>query len=231
MTPPSTDIGQDSIIWGLEPSGRFTIRSAYLLLKELQGETPEQRWKGVWNWQGPNKLIGWRPSNEGWFTLSTDGSLRSPTKLAAAGGVIRTDTGCFVKAFAANLGSCSITRAEMRAIVDGLQLAWSLGIRRIKVQSDSMSAISILAKVSELDHQHAALVLQFKELCSRQWDVHLSHIYREANYAADYLANLGHSFSYGLHLFDYPDRDLSHWLHYDLIGVSLPRLVRTPNNI
>ncbi|CAN0836864.1 Putative ribonuclease H protein At1g65750 [Linum grandiflorum] len=98
----------------------------------------------------------------------------------------------------------------MRAIVDGLQLAWSLGIRRIKVQSDSMSAISILAKVSELDHQH---------------------IYREANYAADYLANLGHSFSYGLHLFDYPDRDLSHWLHYDLIGVSLPRLVRTPNNI
>ncbi|CAN0899234.1 hypothetical protein LINGRAHAP2_LOCUS20160 [Linum grandiflorum] len=98
----------------------------------------------------------------------------------------------------------------MRAIVDGLQLAWTLGIRRIQVQSRSMAAISILAKDSELDHQH---------------------IYREANFAADYLANLGHSLPYGMHLFDSPYRGLSHWLHYDLIGVSLPRLIRDTNNI
>ncbi|CAN0919445.1 Putative ribonuclease H protein At1g65750, partial [Linum grandiflorum] len=177
------------------------------------------------------QLIGWRPGDEGWFTLSTDGTFRSPTKVAAAGGVLHTDTGRFVKAFAANLGSCSITRAEIRAIVDGLQLAWTLGIRRIRVQSDSMTAIAILAKDSELDHQHAALVLQFKELCSRQWEVHLLHSYREANNDADYLANLGHSLPYSIHIFYFPDRGLSHWLHYDLIGVFLPRLVMIPNNI
>ncbi|CAN0866710.1 Putative ribonuclease H protein At1g65750 [Linum grandiflorum] len=98
----------------------------------------------------------------------------------------------------------------MRAIVDGLKLAWSLGIRRIQVQSDSRAAIAILAKDSELNHHH---------------------IYREANNATDYLANLGHSFSYGLHLFDLPDRGLSHWLHYDLIGVSTLRSVMISNNI
>ncbi|CAN0904399.1 TNF receptor-associated factor homolog 1b, partial [Linum grandiflorum] len=174
---------------------------------------------------GQTQLIGWRPGDEGWFTLSTDGSFRSPTKVAAAGGLIRDDSGRFVKAFAANLGRCSITRAEMRAIVDGLKLAWTLGIRRIRVQSDSRTAIAIFANASDLDHQHAALVMQFKELCSRQWEVHLSHIYREANYAADYLANLGHSFIYGLHFLDLPDRGLFHWLNYDLIGVSLPRLI------
>ncbi|CAN0916878.1 Putative ribonuclease H protein At1g65750, partial [Linum grandiflorum] len=98
------------------------------------------------------QLIGWRSSGEGWFTLSTDGSFRSPSKAAAAGGVIRTDTGRFVKAFTANLGSCSITLAEMRAIVDGLQFAWSLGIRRIRVdQSDSMTAITIVNKHSSLN--------------------------------------------------------------------------------
>ncbi|CAN0858152.1 Putative ribonuclease H protein At1g65750 [Linum grandiflorum] len=118
----------------------------------------------------------------------------------------------------------------MRAIVNGLQLAWSLGIRRIQVQSNSMAAISILAKDSELEHQYAALVLQFKEFCIRQWEVNLSHIYREANNATDYLANFGHSFTYGLHIFDSPDRDLSHWLHYNFIGVSLPRIVRIYNN-
>ncbi|CAN0904913.1 Putative ribonuclease H protein At1g65750, partial [Linum grandiflorum] len=176
------------------------------------------------------QLIGWRPGDEGWFTLSTDGSFRSPIKVAAAGGIIRTYNGRFFKAFAANLGSCSITRAEMRAIVEGLQLAWSLGIKQIRVHSDSRAAIAILAKDSELDHQHAALVLRFKELCNRQWEVQISHIYREANYAADYLANLGHSLSYGMHLFDSLDRGLSYWLHYDLIGVSTPRLVMVSNN-
>ncbi|CAN0906357.1 hypothetical protein LINGRAHAP2_LOCUS24204, partial [Linum grandiflorum] len=34
---------------------------------------------------------------EGWFTLSIDGSFRSHSKVAAAGGVIRTDTGRFVR--------------------------------------------------------------------------------------------------------------------------------------
>ncbi|CAN0881881.1 hypothetical protein LINGRAHAP2_LOCUS14482 [Linum grandiflorum] len=91
-----------------------------------------------------------------------------------------------------------------------------------------MAAIAILTKDSELGHQHAALVLQFKELCSRQWDVQLSHIYREANNAVDYLANLGHSLSYVLHFLIL--LIVSHWLHYDLIGVSLPRLVRISNN-
>ncbi|CAN0858386.1 hypothetical protein LINGRAHAP2_LOCUS7223 [Linum grandiflorum] len=94
-------------------------------------------------------------------------SLRSPAKVAAAGGIIHTNIGRFVKAFAAKLGKCSITRAEIRAIVDGMQLAWTLGVRRLQVQSDSMATTVILAKDYELEHQHAALVLKFKELCSR----------------------------------------------------------------
>ncbi|CAN0917076.1 hypothetical protein LINGRAHAP2_LOCUS30080 [Linum grandiflorum] len=47
----------------------------------------------------------------------------------------------------------------MQVIVEGFQLAWLLGIKRIRVHSDSRAAIVILTKDSELDHQHAALVL------------------------------------------------------------------------
>ncbi|CAN0826658.1 Putative ribonuclease H protein At1g65750 [Linum grandiflorum] len=119
-------------------------------------------------------MIGWRPGDEGWFTLSTDGSLWSSQRNAAAGGVIRDDRGSLVKAFTMNLGCCSITRAEMRGIV---------------------------------------------------------HIYREANYAADYLANLGHSFIFGFHIVNLPNGGLSHWLCYDVIGVSLPRSVSIKTNI
>ncbi|CAN0846720.1 Putative ribonuclease H protein At1g65750 [Linum grandiflorum] len=68
-------------------------------------------------------MIGWRLGDEGWFTLSTDGSLQSPQRDATAGGVIRNDRGSFVKAFTMKLSCCSITRAEMRGIVEGLKLA------------------------------------------------------------------------------------------------------------
>ncbi|CAN0914181.1 Putative ribonuclease H protein At1g65750 [Linum grandiflorum] len=100
----------------------------------------------------------------------------------------------------------------MRVIVDGLNLAWTLGIPRIRVQSNLRAVIAIFGNASDPDHQLVALIMHFNELCSRQWEVHLSHIYREANYAADYLANLGHSFTYGLHFLDLPDRGLFHWL-------------------
>ncbi|CAN0889463.1 hypothetical protein LINGRAHAP2_LOCUS16095 [Linum grandiflorum] len=52
--------------------------------------------------------------------------------------------------------------------------------------------------------------MQYQKLCKRQWEVTLHHIYREANCAADYLANLGHSFMFGFHFISLPDRGLSH---------------------
>ncbi|CAN0897069.1 hypothetical protein LINGRAHAP2_LOCUS18906, partial [Linum grandiflorum] len=54
-------------------------------------------------------------------------------------------------------------------------------------------------------------------------EVTFKHIYREANSAADYLANLGHSFAFGFHIVDLPDRGLSQWFRYNVIGVSLSR--------
>ncbi|CAN0925668.1 Putative ribonuclease H protein At1g65750 [Linum grandiflorum] len=56
MTPPMANLGTDSLVCGLEHSGKFTIRSAYLLLKNLQEETLDGQWKGIWKWQGPKKI-------------------------------------------------------------------------------------------------------------------------------------------------------------------------------
>ncbi|CAN0908520.1 Putative ribonuclease H protein At1g65750 [Linum grandiflorum] len=91
------------------------------------------------------------------------------------------DRGSFVKVFTMNTSCCSITRVEMRGIVEGLKLSWSLRIRKIRVQSDSATAIAILSKGSLLDNQHAILVMQYQDHCNRQWEVTLNHIYREAN--------------------------------------------------
>ncbi|CAN1130918.1 Putative ribonuclease H protein At1g65750 [Linum perenne] len=122
------------------------------------------------------------------------------------------------------MGNCSITRAELSAIVQGLKLAWSIGIRRLIIQSDSRTAISILHN-GATNHQHAADDTRFDELIARSWDISIVRVYREANCGADYLANLRHSCSFGLHLLLHPDTSLARWLRYDLTGVAVPRVI------
>ncbi|CAN0914371.1 hypothetical protein LINGRAHAP2_LOCUS28528 [Linum grandiflorum] len=56
-----------------------------------------------------------------------------------------------------NLCCFSITRAEMRGIVEDLKSVWSLGIRRNRVQSYLEAAIAILSNGFLLDHRHAIL--------------------------------------------------------------------------
>ncbi|CAN1847923.1 Putative ribonuclease H protein At1g65750 [Linum perenne] len=90
---------------------------------------------GAWSWKAgqvgreapvlarQTHLIGWRPADEGWCSLNSDGSLYSSNNRAAAGGLIRDHEGRLLAAFAANLGSCSIMRAELRGIIEGMRLA------------------------------------------------------------------------------------------------------------
>ncbi|CAI0398918.1 unnamed protein product [Linum tenue] len=53
------------------------------------------------------------------MSINTDGSVKQPGSLAAAGGLIRDWTGRCVDAFVENLGICTITRAEIKAAIRG----------------------------------------------------------------------------------------------------------------
>ncbi|CAN1178617.1 Putative ribonuclease H protein At1g65750, partial [Linum perenne] len=171
-----------------------------------------------------NQMIVWRPGDDGWWTLNTDGSRLNSSGATSIGGLICDEKGGIVRAFCANVGNCSITREELRAIVDGLKLAWSIRIRKVVIQTDSRVAVNILQRRERAAHQHAALVAEFHEWVSRDWEVSLCHIYCEANCVADYLANLGHSFCFDIHVFHSPDFFLAHWFRYDLVGVALPQV-------
>ncbi|CAN1162576.1 Putative ribonuclease H protein At1g65750 [Linum perenne] len=170
----------------------------------------------------------WKARNEseqGWATINTDGSvLRNPTR-AAAGGIVRRDDGRSLGAFVANLGSCSVTRAELRGAVLGLEMAWALDCRRVELQLDSRAPVALLSRDGIQDHQHTLEVMAFQELCRREWVVSIRHVYREANRAADFLANRGHVFPYGVHHFPIVDCNLNYVLLYDSLGVSNPRLI------
>ncbi|CAL5354987.1 hypothetical protein CsSME_00043520 [Camellia sinensis var. sinensis] len=81
----------------------------------------------------------------------------------------------------------SIVTAELWGIWHGLQLAWSEGHHRVIVESDSVEAISALAKANPL-HPQFNLLQEIWELMARSWECDLQRIWREANVCADLLA-------------------------------------------
>ncbi|CAN0892723.1 hypothetical protein LINGRAHAP2_LOCUS17726 [Linum grandiflorum] len=54
----------------------------------------------------------------------------------------------------------------MRCILEAFKQAWSLGIRKLRIQSDYASAVAILSNSSSLYHQHVILAMQYQEICT-----------------------------------------------------------------
>ncbi|CAN1256136.1 Putative ribonuclease H protein At1g65750 [Linum perenne] len=189
-------------------------------IKAAQTRSLQPTVRETWN-------IAWQPAADPWITLNTDGA-RTAQGSAAAGGALRTANGDVVAAFTMNMGRCSITRAEIRGIVEGMRLAWNKGVRKLAIQTDSKCAVQLLQKIGNNDHQHAALIIAYEELTRREWDVTLHHIYRESNFLADSLAAKGHSLSFGTHSVETSDPAVARWCAYDRLRSSQPRLVLHP---
>ncbi|CAN1168401.1 hypothetical protein LINPERPRIM_LOCUS19192 [Linum perenne] len=52
-------------------------------------------------------------------------------------------------------------------------------------QLDSQAGISILLNNEDTDHQHVLEVIKFKQLIPQEWEVKVSHVYREGNCASE----------------------------------------------
>ncbi|CAN1825474.1 Putative ribonuclease H protein At1g65750 [Linum perenne] len=165
--------------------------------------------------------IQWKPGPINWLTLNVDGSANRRDGRSAAGGLLRNHEGRCSLAFTMNLGACSITRAEMRGAIEGLERAWEAGARRVILQMDSRAVIALFtSSTSEVTNQHAMEILHFCELLSRDWDLQIEHTYREGNQAADFLAGIGYDYPFGSHTFDISDCRLGYFLRHDCFGIA-----------
>ncbi|CAN1176559.1 Putative ribonuclease H protein At1g65750 [Linum perenne] len=169
--------------------------------------------------------IAWDPGPIGWVTVNTDGSVNPQTRKAAAGGLLRDADGRCLHAFTMNLGVCSITRAELRGAIRGLEIAWDNGFRHVELQIDSMAVVALLNSQAATDHQHGMEIIQFRELRDRDWVLRVKHTYREGNHAADHLASRGYGYPFGSHTISTSCSSLGYFIRLDCIGISEPRLV------
>ncbi|CAN1779915.1 Peroxiredoxin-like 2A [Linum perenne] len=83
------------------------------------------------------------------------------------GGVLRDELGRCLSAFLANLGRCSITRAELQGVIMGLR---ERGARRVAVQSDSKVALALINGTEEACHQHIWEMSTIRMLLQREWE-------------------------------------------------------------
>ncbi|CAN1155671.1 Putative ribonuclease H protein At1g65750 [Linum perenne] len=170
--------------------------------------------------------VAWQAGASDWIIVNSDGSVLGSRGRAAAGGLLRDSTGRCIDAYAMNLGVCSITRAEIRGALEGISRAWAQGHKKVEVQLDSTAAIAILLDTdSKIEHNHALEVFEFRDWIRKDWELRLKHVYREANQAADFLANFGHGLQRGCHSVAISDCNLAYHIRYDALGISEPRLV------
>ncbi|KAH9723430.1 putative leucine-rich repeat receptor-like serine/threonine-protein kinase [Citrus sinensis] len=170
------------------------------------------------------KWICWSPPFWPWCKLNTDGAAKK-TGEASAGGLIRDHNGAWLALFGMNIGSCSVTVAELWGLYQGLNIAWQNGIRWLQVEVDSICILHLVTTPMITSNELSPLIKSIKDLISRSWRITINHVYREANFAADFLANHGLSFPLGLHLFPNSPPGIIAYLQHDMYGVAYRRFV------
>lgn len=133
--------------------------------------------------------------------------------------------GQWIRGFGLNIDCCSITIAELWRLYQGLMITWEIGIRWLLVEVDSLCVTQLIASSSVASNAYSQLTFSIQELLKCEWRVDIKHIYCEANFAADALANYAHSLPVGLYIFNSPLASINHILLHDLYGVTYPRFV------
>lgn len=124
-----------------------------------------------------------------------------------------------------NIGESSVTMAELWGLYQGLNLAWNIGISHLLVEVDSYCVVQMTAKQATVPNAYYPLMVAIREILSRNWQVSITHIYREANSAADFMANMALSVPIGLHSFPNPPVGIYSIISQDIFEVTQSHFV------
>ncbi|XP_057791344.1 uncharacterized protein LOC131008487 [Salvia miltiorrhiza] len=129
----------------------------------------------------------WPPPNQ-WIKVNTDGSaLGAPGKIAA-GGVFRDKFSWVRGCFHIKGGIGFAFEAELLAVISAIQIAFYKNWRYLWIESDSTYIVNLLHSRSlNVPWRFAARWREVLVLLS-EFNLHITHIFREGNKVADILA-------------------------------------------
>ncbi|KAL0290650.1 UNVERIFIED_CONTAM: hypothetical protein Sradi_7045900 [Sesamum radiatum] len=108
--------------------------------------------------------------------------------ISGAGGILRNHLGRVMFAFLEPLGINTNTHAELSAIHRGLQLCRDKGFRKIWIETDAKAIITLISSPRQGAWNLQNTLQRIRNILS-QMTYRISHIFREGNQAADFLAN------------------------------------------
>ncbi|PKU71836.1 Putative ribonuclease H protein [Dendrobium catenatum] len=138
------------------------------------------------------RIVNWRKPTPPFVKLNSDGSVNNLS--AGAGGIIRDSSGSVLAAFAAPIHHSNAITAELLALNYGLKICKNRGFNNVWIEVDDMLLIQIINGTIPGNPQNFYLIREIKH-CISSMNFFISHIYREANVCADWLAKKGCSLS------------------------------------
>jgi len=167
--------------------------------------------------------IGWKLPQGGFVKLNFDGTKSAAG--AAAGFVLRNWQGGFLSAGTRFLENASILVAEATALRDGIRTALQAGHYRLEVEGDNQIVIHAVQNHILPPWQIAPIIEDIWNMIPSCESIAFSHIYREGNLAADWMAKYGcllrsHYISY---FPSPPSREFLYILADDNLGRTLVR--------
>ncbi|PKU70188.1 Putative ribonuclease H protein [Dendrobium catenatum] len=140
-----------------------------------------------------DKIVTWIKPNVPFIKLNSDGSVKN--HCAGLGGIIRDHNGNVLAAYAGPLNKCTVITVELNALSYDIDICSNMGCNNIWLEVDAQLVIQIINNVVLGNPQNFYLIRKIKQSLST-FNFYISHIYREANCCADWLANLGCTLDY-----------------------------------
>ncbi|KAL2505042.1 Uncharacterized protein Adt_20663 [Abeliophyllum distichum] len=92
----------------------------------------------------PPTLVYWHALSAGCAKINTDGCIRDG--FTSGRGVIRDHTRHCIRAFSASYGNIFILEAELRVILQGIELARRMGLVDLWIETDSTMAVHCISR-------------------------------------------------------------------------------------
>ena len=85
-------------------------------------------------------------SNTNWYKVNLDGSSLGNPSLVGGGGLIRDETGKWIRGYARAIGTTTRAAAELWALRDGIRLCIAIKLQVVVVEFDAKAIVDLLKK-------------------------------------------------------------------------------------
>jgi ribonuclease HI len=139
--------------------------------------------------------------------------------------LIRGENKEWLGGFSKYIGQCSAFVAELWGVFEGLKLAQVKGFMKVEVSVDSQIVINSIKNEDGGNAMGYRLVQRIRQMLELNWEINISHSYREANRCADGLVKLTFTLLDDFQFHDVCTEFINGYFDDDVSGVSTPHLV------